>query len=171
MINQTETDCLMLLDCNIQTRFTEKQKKLGRKTGHTEILARGQRMQESNGKVKECDGDFTDALVSNLQSLIEDLNAGKRKGTTKPASISRVMGRDKIMHSNPIHIWFSRTKAGGKDYVFRLYINPDHIRSTGKMDLFCFQIQGGKEKLDEEEDEGIADMSPAAGDEPSDELA
>lgn len=80
----------MLLDCNIQTRFTEKQKKLGRKTGHTEILARGQRMQESNGKVKECDGDFTDALVSNLQSLIEDLNAGKRKGTTKPASISRV---------------------------------------------------------------------------------
>lgn len=39
------------------------------------------------------------------------------------------------------------------------------------MDLFCFQIQGGKEKLDEEEDEGIADMSPAAGDEPSDELA
>lgn len=150
----------MLLDCFIQTRFTDKQKKLSRVNGHTEIIARGARMQDSHGKALASEGDFTEALFGNLTGYLVDLLEGERKKTVAPTFFLKIMARDKSMYSNPLRIWFSRPQAGRSQPVFRFLIYPDMTRKDGCMKIYRAQIQGEKEV---EEDEGIQDMESEAG--------
>lgn len=179
MVNATKTDCLFLLDCNIQTRFTDKAEKLSRKVGNTEILSRGTRMHDTNGKVQDHDGDFTESLVGNMVSWIESLQEkkDKRKKPYALTSIPKVMAKDKTMYSNPQRTWFSRTREGSEEIVCRIMMDPNRIMANGMLEFVSVQIQGetkergkaGEEEEEEEdevplpEDEGLADMSSVAG--------
>ncbi|KAK3717186.1 hypothetical protein LTR37_005895 [Vermiconidia calcicola] len=154
LLNDSNAECLFLLDCFIHTRITNKWKRV---SGNTEIIARPDRMHQPDGKVAEHDSDFTSALITNLDDFITRIDEEEGfKGYKAMKSIPELMARDTEMYSNPQRIWLSRTAYGEDKVVVRFKVDPCLIRQTGKMEFFAVQIQG-------EQVDGVKESSLSGG--------
>ncbi|KAK5125497.1 hypothetical protein LTR85_000608 [Meristemomyces frigidus] len=144
-IIDSRVDCLLLLDCYIPDRFQDKWKP---SRGNVEIIATGQLLQHSDGKLYGNDpGNFTTCLVRMMDNLVKQIGT-EYKGHHAPKSIPDVLAMKAVrqkMSANPRRIWINKTKKtkkGNQTVVERLVILPDHIRETGKVQFFSKRIQG-----------------------------
>ena len=143
MISMGNADSYFILDCFIHTRMTNK-RRWRRATGNTEIVARPERMQSPDGRPMEHDGDFTEALVENLETFVDEIR-GRFKGHKKMKSIPDILRYDDGMYSNPLRIWLNRTKYGGKTVVKRFRFDPIRVRRDGRLEFLTVIIQGPPE--------------------------
>ena len=157
MVNNGSADAMFLLDCWVHTRISKKWRlpqTLGEdltmvSTGKAlEILARPQRLQDPDGQIRVDKGDFTKAMVRNLDNFVKGIR-GKFKNCKTLRSIPQLMARDRIIYSNPTRIWINRTRAGDEDLVNRFLIDPYLVRKTGKIEFFAKTIQGEKDTVDD----------------------
>lgn len=130
IINRSNADSLILIDGFIQTRFTERWKCTH---GNLEIIASPAKMQTPDGRVMEHDGDFTEAMIDNLECFVEGIN-GVFIGHKKMKSIPDIMRADDGVYSNPIRIQLNRTKYLGKQVIKRFRICPERIRERIRRD-------------------------------------
>lgn len=151
--------------------------------GNVEIIATGQALQHSDGKLYGNDpGNLTSCLVTMLDAFVKQIHT-TYNGHHAPKSIPNLLALPAIakkMSTNPRRIWINKTKKtkkGAATVVERLVILPDHIRKTGKVQFFSKRIQGPSnpglldvnEHGDEEEleDEAIGGMVEEGKDEDS----
>ena len=162
LLCKSAPDSMLLLDCWLHTRITAKWK---RESSNTEIILRGQEMQDHYGQKTHGEIDFTDALVSNRQRYVETLSSGEHKGAKALRSIPQIMASDREMHTNPQRIWLDRTWAGDEKVVYRFKVDPEKIRDTGQLEFFAHLIQGRTQEGDSKQkfsDEGLGDMDETA---------
>lgn len=138
-IIKSEADSLFLLDCFLQTRLREKWTCA---TGVTEIIMRPECMQTSDGRVVlDHEGDFTDLVVDNLFKYITKVKHNNRK---EMITIPQIMKFEKRMYSKPQRTWLDRTKRGDDTPVYRIKLDPNSMRQTGKLEFVRVQIQGAQ---------------------------
>lgn len=140
-------DVVLLLDCFIADRYHDKWKPDNKHaTNIVEIIARGQHMQRSDGRIINYIDDFTQNLCADLRNFVEKINIpakqGGYAGWTAPLSILNLLARNTQMTANPRRIWLQRTRARDTRHVSRFVMLPDDIRKTGRIRFFQKQIQG-----------------------------
>ncbi|KAK5742464.1 hypothetical protein LTR17_003266 [Elasticomyces elasticus] len=139
--NQSKSDCIFLLDCSIQSRFTTK---WANNQNNVEVSARPQLLQTPQGSIIPHKGHFTESVVRNLMGFAKGLN-DEFKGYKALRSIPEIMMSDTAMYSNPLRpFWFDRTKYKDEEVVARGKISPELSRAAGNDQLIFVKefIQG-----------------------------
>ncbi|KAF2718326.1 hypothetical protein K431DRAFT_315002 [Polychaeton citri CBS 116435] len=164
VINQTDVDCLFLLDCGIPTRFLSERERLH---ANTEIVSAGHQLQTTKGVSHPGGaGDFTMNLINDLYEYAQkmiDLPMSKVEKRA-PQSVPEIMRWNKRLTSNPLRVRF---KEWRKETIKRIVFNPVDIKATGKLRPFAKTIRCPKHsKIDESlEDEGISILEAEVSDE------
>lgn len=169
---------MLLLDCRVPTRYAEKWGSCH--DGNLEICARGEMDQNADKDILEGEAcDFTDNLVSQIQSFVKNIDepCPGYRGFHAPLSISQLLRFNSELCENPKRIFNKRTKKGDTTHVARFCIKPDHVRATKKITFHMKTIQDVPEVQDEEaepilqpeaEDEGYEEgAEDSASQEPS----
>ncbi|KAK5166330.1 uncharacterized protein LTR77_008591 [Saxophila tyrrhenica] len=140
MINRAGVDCLMLLDCDLPSRFKEKWDRL---PGSIEIVANGGQLRDTFGNRIENAGDFTKAFLVSLGTLLKHIDT-KRKRAISPLTIPEVMRSDRSLDFKPFCLRLDGSTNGRDNLVKRIKIDPRAMRESKKVEFFAYTIQGGE---------------------------
>ena len=130
---------MLLLDCYIHDKLQDMWKL---RTGNVELVTLKCKLQDGAGRLIHADdGYLTEGVCRNLRvylGAIVDLDEFK-VARRKPRSIPHVMGRDYVIKSRSVRIWFSRTRKNYKNLCLRFMLNPERVWRTGQIvfDAYC----------------------------------
>ena len=112
---------MFLLDCFIQSRFTQKWKTIN---NNVEISSAAPPMQDALGNIMPGKGDFTESVVRNLKGLAKGIDTTYKKWRALH-SIPEILAKDKNMYSNPQRpAWFDKTEYEAETVISRGKICP-----------------------------------------------
>jgi hypothetical protein len=139
-VNST-VDCMFIRDTFMSERFHGLWKG---KSNTVEIIASGRYLQTTDGRYKDGQGSFTQALAMQLGRLKGD--AEMRYLKSKGVTIPQLLSRDKTLNCNSKRVPFTKPLALKREdpteYSFRL--RPDMIRKDGVLEFYAMRVDKGK---------------------------